>query len=221
MAGEATVSAAVAEAVDRKRRSEEALKKIGIVVPAELPRIVSSKEMQLRDLEDAVRRLMVLCIVAARAEKSPLPVAEVLKLLAQRGLAKDLSPAEQVFLGTRDPDEKSRQQYLWRYEAAWTLAWALGFTRQLGDWGKACPIGELVQMVVPKSLVTLMQDAKMRKPADVLDATDLAYRLHWAAREHAEKKGKPLPGVLLRVVYERHYALNWLIGRAVWDGVVV
>ena len=222
MAGEsAVVAAAVSEGVDRKRRTEERLAKRKIAVPAELPRIVSSKEVKLRDVEAIARRVMVLCLVAARAESVQLPVVEILKLLAQRGLAKDLSSSEQVFLGTRDPDEKMRQQYLWRYEGAWTLMWAMGYVDELSDGGKPGEVKKLVEMVVPKSLVGLMEGAKVRSVGEILDATDYAYRLHWAARDYIEKNNRPLDGLMVRVLFEQHYALNWLIGRAEWDGPIV
>jgi hypothetical protein len=216
------VSEAVTEATDRKRRTEDLLRKHNIIVPAELPRLVSSREVTLRDVEEAARRTMALCIVSARAEGSQqLPTVEILKLIASRGLSKDLSSAEQVFLGTPNPDAKTRQQYLWRYEGAWMLMWAMGYIKNPGDMGKPCDVKTLVQMVVPKSLVQLMEGARLRSLGEILDMMDYAYRLHWAAREHLEKTDKPLEGVKVRVVFERHYALNWLIRRAEWDGPIV
>lgn len=222
MAGQSqVVAAAVSESVDRKRRSEDILKKSNILVPAELPRLVSSKEVKLRDVEEVARRAMAICIIAARAEPSQLPTVEVFKLIAQRGLTRDLSAAEQVFLGTPNPDQKTRQQYLWRYEGAWMLMWALGYLKNPGDMGKPCDVKALVNMVVPKSLVQLMEGARMRSAGEILDMMDYAFRLHWAARNHLEKHQKSLEGVMVRVVYERHYALNWLIRRAEWDGPIV
>ncbi|PSD21825.1 hypothetical protein C7E13_19565 [Stenotrophomonas maltophilia] len=53
------------------------------------------------------------------------------------------------------------------------------------------------------------------------DALDLHYRLHWVARE-AQRQGAPMPGALEGgVIYERHYALNWLFcfEQADWDDV--
>jgi hypothetical protein len=218
---QSAVAAARSEAEDRKKRSEDILKKHNIAVPS-LPRLVSTKEVKLRELEEVARRTMALCIVAARAEGNPkLPVGEVLKLIAMRGLAKDLTSAEKVFLGAPSPDKKTMQQYLWRYEAAWMLMWALGYVKNPGEMGKPCNVANLVQSVVPKSLVQLMEGAKLRTAGEILDMMDYAYRLHAAARQTLEKTDKPIPGVMIRVVFERHYALNWLIRRAEWDGPIV
>ncbi|AZR28727.1 hypothetical protein A11M_0100350 [Xanthomonas vasicola pv. vasculorum NCPPB 895] len=46
-------------------------------------------------------------------------------------------------------------------------------------------------------------------------------RLHWAVRQ-AGHSGQPVPaGIVPGVVYERHYALNWLLHfeDAEWDEV--
>lgn len=219
---QSAVAAARSEAEDRKKRSEDILKKHGIDVPTNLPRLVSSKEVKLRDVEEVARRTMALCIVAARAEgNANLPTSEVLKLIAMRGLSKDLSSAEQVFLGEKKPDKRIMQQYLWRYEAAWMLMWAMGYVKNPGEMGKPCNVRNLVDAVVSKSLVQLMEGAKLRTSGEILDMMDYAYRLHAAARLVHEKTGKPMPGVMIRVVFERHYALNWIIRRAEWDGPIV
>ena len=61
----------------------------------------------------------------------------------------------------------------------------------------------------------------MRPASEILDALDLHYRLHWATTS-ARTKGEPAPaGLEPGVVFERHYALNWLtcFQDAEWDDV--
>ena len=68
---------------------------------------------------------------------------------------------------------------------------------------------------------TFAADAVLRPASDILDALDLHYRLHWAVRQ-ARLDNKPVPGGIEGgVVYERHYALNWLVRfeDAEWDAV--
>ena len=63
--------------------------------------------------------------------------------------------------------------------------------------------------------------ARLRPPAELLDAADLLYRYHWAVRD-ARIDGRPAPvGLDPSVVVEWHYALNWLIGYgdAAWDEI--
>jgi hypothetical protein len=67
----------------------------------------------------------------------------------------------------------------------------------------------------------LLSKSGIRGKMEILDEADLIYRYHWATRG-AELKGKSPPaGLDPGVVYERHYALNWLIGYMgqEWDDV--
>ncbi len=60
----------------------------------------------------------------------------------------------------------------------------------------------------------------MRSKVELLDAADLYYRLDWACVD-ARINGKEMTQAHPGVVYERHYALNWLIsyGNQEWDDV--
>jgi len=60
---------------------------------------------------------------------------------------------------------------------------------------------------------------KLRSAADLLQAADLAYCLHWAIRD-AELNGNVAPGrVPPEVVVERRRALEWMMGDEYWDDV--
>ena len=63
--------------------------------------------------------------------------------------------------------------------------------------------------------------ARLRPQAEILDAADLIYRYNWAATD-ARINGRSAPaGLDGSVIYERHYALNWLIGYLdlPWDDI--
>ncbi len=67
----------------------------------------------------------------------------------------------------------------------------------------------------------LRAKAKLRPQSELLDAADLIYRYDWAV-VNARINGEPAPaGLDGGVVYEWHYALNWLIGYAGqdWDDI--
>ena len=65
-----------------------------------------------------------------------------------------------------------------------------------------------------------IETAQLRSVSEILDETDRIYRIHWAVRE-AQLKEQPVPaGLDPDVVWERHYALNWLTWYAdEWDDV--
>ena len=62
---------------------------------------------------------------------------------------------------------------------------------------------------------------RLRPLPELLDALDSVYRRHWLVRQ-ARLDDQPAPiGLHPSVVYERHYALNWLLrfDEQDWDEV--
>ncbi|KHM90147.1 DUF4272 domain-containing protein, partial [Xanthomonas vesicatoria] len=61
----------------------------------------------------------------------------------------------------------------------------------------------------------------LRPLPELLDALDLHLRLHWAVRQAGHTHQAPPADLVAGVVYERHYALNWLLHfeDADWDEV--
>ena len=71
------------------------------------------------------------------------------------------------------------------------------------------------------SVKELLGKARPLSVEQLLDEADIIYRCHWAVVE-ADHHGQEPPGNLYPdVVYERHYALNWLLRfmNQEWDDV--
>ena len=75
-------------------------------------------------------------------------------------------------------------------------------------------------MCIRDSVKGFIDNAELRSVEEILDQNDLAYRCNWAGVE-ARQKGKEQAGMILSVVYERLYALNWItrLKNAKWDDV--
>ena len=118
------------------------------------------------------------------------------------------------------PSQQDRIQFTWRYEAAWTLLWALGFVAELGKPVEVCDVKFAVGTMIETTTSQFIENSELRPIADILDQADLIYRYHWAVR-NARIKGQQTPAALdPGVTEERHYALNWLVGTAqAWDHV--
>ena len=119
------------------------------------------------------------------------------------------------------PSQHDRVQFIWRYEAASTLLWALGFVAQLGKPVQICDLEFAARTMSERTTSQFIEDSELRPIADILDQADLIYRYHWAVR-NARIKGQQVPAALdPDVTEERHYALNWLIGygEETWDYV--
>jgi len=110
---------------------------------------------------------------------------------------------------------------LWRVEAAWVLLWAVGYVKELGKPETVCEVGQAVAFIKQRNAAQFIADARLRPLAEILDEADLIYRYHWAVVD-ARVNGTEVPaGVDPGVIYERHYALNWLIGYMdqEWDDI--
>ena len=83
-----------------------------------------------------------------------------------------------------------------------------------------CDVAALAKTLVARD-AAFVSGARLRSTAEILDALDLTFRLHWATTDARVKKTPPPNGVDPGVVAERHYALNWLVRfeDADWDDV--
>ena len=127
---------AFSSATERRERSGGRLATLGLATPDSLPVTVADEEALLRDPQEVARRSMALMGVALRSEGVEQP--KVARFLQQRGLVKSLSPHELAFLKQAQPDEAEMRKLTWRYEALWTLLWALGHIERLGPPGVQC-----------------------------------------------------------------------------------
>jgi Domain of unknown function (DUF4272) len=206
--------------LSRKQRSEAILHQQGVPFIDHLPVIEADEDIKIPSVTAIAQRAMALCIVAVKAEGLEQPrILEVIDKYQLEGL---FTPAERQFIHNPDPSDHERTQLIWRYESYWVLLWALNYIEELSIPDDICDVPRSVQIMVNKTAATFIQDARLRSPSEILDAADLIYRYHWACVDH-RVNGLEIPAWLDRsVVFERHYALNWLIGYADvddWDNV--
>jgi len=220
------------DARDRQARCEEELGQFGVRTPATLPPVVSETDVVLRSAYEVARRALALFVVALRAESLMSPELAVAELREKRPLAvRAMTPKECEFLNDEKPDQEQITNFVWRYEALWLFAWALGLVDVLCYPSETCDVGILSKTFLETDEEALVKNAKLLPTETLLDALDLHFRLHWLVRQRqgdkpgdgdkppaAEMGGNDLdPGVVL----ERYYALNWLVqhGGAEWDDV--
>ena len=208
-----------AEAIERRIRSETILRAEGVPVLAALPVIETTAEALKRSKEEVALRALCLIFVAAKGEGLEDEIVE--RVLKSYELRPHLTPKELAFVLDNSPSQHDRVQFIWRYEAASTLLWALGFVAQLGKPVQPFDAEFAVSTMTETTTSQFIEDSELRPIADILDQADLIYRYHWAVR-NACLKGQQIPADLHPdVTVERHYALNWLIGylEQAWDDV--
>ncbi|MBC3917034.1 DUF4272 domain-containing protein [Undibacterium sp. CY18W] len=194
----------------RKEASELELHKRGIRINVQLHVIESDEEVELRQPEELMQRMLALWAVTAVATGED--TARYRTYLETHGLMHCLSTQEQAFLLAGEPSAELRAQFVQRQEALYFLAWAAGLTDKLAVPTQAVNLKQVLKffphaMEAPERLQAAL---KPRRKGQVLDWSDLLYRLHWAVR-HAHITGRDAPGNLnAYAVREWHQAANWL-----------
>lgn len=212
------------DALERKARSHRELERMGVVVLPSLPPIVASEEVRLRTPDEVARRALALLVVALRAESlnagAPWPVPE---MRARYPLGFEaLSPREKTFMWNAVPETQAVIDHSWRYEALALLLWALELVEELPPPVVLCDAKATVVAATSVPADVLIESARLRSTDELLDAADLHYRLHWAARQAVQvEKREPPASLVPGVLAERRHALNWLLRfeDADWDHV--
>ncbi len=205
-----------AEAIERKARTLSILKREKVPTIEHLAVKPDSTQATQRPPQDITARLLALLLIAEKAEGGTLEIYE--QKVAQADLREAVSTDEWEYAHTAEPIQQDTIKFSQRVEAAWVLAWALGLIETLERPEAFCD-SERLQAIGQQSTTQLVARSQPRSLVTLLDAADLHYRYHWAVND-AELYGTKMPSKLqLVVVYERHYALNWLIGNEVWDSV--
>jgi hypothetical protein len=207
------------ESTLRKRRSIEILKTQEIPFISWLPEIEDTNTSLRRSTEEVSYRAMALCVVAEKAEGLEKQIVD--KIITDCRLDGYFTEKEQQFINDQKSDEVTKIQFLWRYEAYWVLLWALGFINKLDYPDKICDVPLAVSFLSERSASEFIQEAKLRGQDEILNEADLIYRYHWAVINNKLKAIEPPGGLDRSIVYERHYALNWLIGygKSGWDEI--
>jgi len=206
-------------AIERKKRTINQLKKENIPYIPHLPVIPDEDIAELRSTEEAARRAIALSLVARRAEGQSLNWLK--RKVRQYGIRATITDDEWEFVEDEEPPEYIVLKFSQRLESCWLLLWALGFVNGLTFPNNFALVDRAYEEIDSRTIEQFLQEAELRDATEILDTTDLYYRYHWAVVD-AELYGKKPPHKMEPVVvYERHYALNWLIGYkdAEWDEV--
>lgn len=208
----------------RKFLNEKKLEKQGIPINTNLPVVDDYKSVKFRSPKDVVRRIMVLSAVIDAAHNQPnASKADAVAWLTNSGLRDYVADSEIHFLTGDTHDDALRPQMSWRVEAQKVLFWSLGLIDKLNfpsELSKETNEAHEKGRARFGTIKDFINQARLRDHEEILDELDYTFRLHWAVRQ-ASSTHAPMPGnAHSGIVYERHYAFNWLICYAnAWDDV--
>ena len=193
---------------ERKKASLQTLNRENVPYIKHLRNLPDDDFFTLLPLETVVKRAIALNLISRRADgESAEWFAEKIK---QYQLESIISEEENIFNEDDSPEDYIVIMFSQRMEACWLLLWALRLIPDLSRPDNFANAERANEIVDSRSIDQFLIEAKLRSKSEILDALDLHFRYHWAVVD-AELYGKKSPtGLKPDVVYQRHYALNWL-----------
>lgn len=209
-------------AEQRKKQTEKYLQSLDIPFIDHLPLIEEENEVRIRTAQEIAERILILVYLAYVSE-DPDERINVIEFLKANSLWEKVSLNEKDFFQKAELTKQEIVNASWRSEAVWLLLWTINKVDKLDFPTQQIEISEIVSRL-PKFLTApndFIETATVRPTTEILDVSDLTYRLHWAAR-NANLQKKKMPARLnLSVVMERHYAINWVTHCSdEWDEVI-
>lgn len=208
--------------IQRKKKSEEILSSREIPINLSLPCVDSENDVQIRTAKSVAERVVALAHTNLVAFDT-VPPEWSLKQLAEHQLTGLLTPKEKTFLANPTPEQKLAET--WKVEAIWTLLWSLKIVDELEFPDNLVNLNDLNSGTYPVAmgispLEFISRFDSMRPKNEILDACDLYYRYDWACVD-SRLHNQPMETINPEIVYERHFALNWLINyeNQEWDDV--
>jgi len=208
-------------AEQRKKHTEKYLKSLNIPFIDHLPLIEEESEVKIRDAKEIAERILILVYLAYVSEV-PGERENVIDFLKANLLWDKVSPEEKEIFQKEELTDQEIANVSWRSEAVWLLLWTINRVDKLELPTDQIEISEIVSRL-PKFLTDtkeFIETAIVRPTTEILDVSDLVYRLHWATR-NADLNNQPIPANLdLSIIMERHYAINWVTYYAdEWDEI--
>ncbi len=207
------------EALERRQRSMDILAGENVPLNEWLPVIETTEQLELPTQEQVLDRALALIVLAAKGEG--VEEGTIAMLVRDYGLQDAFSPREQQLMALDEITLQQAAEMTWRYEAAHTLFWALGFVEELEGPRSQCDVKALIELINEYDRKAFSEKAALRSEAEILDQVDLIYRYRWALVEARINGEEPPAGLDPDVAMERHQALNWLMYHAEtgWDDV--
>jgi len=197
-------------AIELKEKTECYLLALGIPINLGLPPIEEQDDFIFRTAEEIAGRTIILAYLGVYSEGHD--SQEIIDFFKSEDLWNSVSEHEKELLLKNKLTKQDRINLSWRSEGMYLLLWVIRKIDQLVLPTKQCDIGNMLDLLPgfltsPKEFIS---NASIRSNKELLDHSDLIYRLHWATRE-AQLKGEKKPADLEEeIIQEWHYAINWL-----------
>lgn len=195
-------------AQQRKEQNEAILKENNIRTNPYLPTIEEENEVIIRSAPDIAKRILILAYLYTTIHNDD-DKQNIIAYLKAESLWDDVSQREQALFNKETLSEKEARNLSWRVECIKVLLWSINKIDDLG-----LPIDEASEIfnLIPRYMESseeFVNGAVIRDTTEILDASDLIYRIHWAVRQ-AGIDDTEVQNINPDVVPEWHQAINWI-----------
>ncbi len=164
-------------------------------------------------------RLLALFAVSSKAVN---PSTDLTAWVERNDVGQHFSEAERAFFySSQAAERQALVNFSWRSEALVALVWALGGLQEMPSLSEQAKLSELpLVREAYSNPEAFIRQATLRAEEQLVEMEDHLYQQHWRVRD-AQLFGKQMPPELNPgVVYERRYAMSWLVGdEEDWDDV--
>jgi hypothetical protein len=204
----------------RAKKNEQFLTELGIPVNTWLPMIEDENEARLLSSVEIAKRILVLAYLVCLAYDD-CKQSQILEYFESYELIDAISDQEMQLLKKENLDKKDRVNLSWRSEAIWLMLWAINKVDRLELPVETCDIPSLLKELPEQwgDPGIFFAMSSLRPVAEILDMSDLIYRLHWASRDAYLNKNDPPAQLHEGIIVERHYAINWITCLEDWDDI--
>jgi hypothetical protein len=196
-------------ATERKKNTEQILRSLNIPFIDHLPLIEEEQDVKIRTSQDIAKRVLVLTYLNYVSEE-PNDRDKVIAFLKEQELWDSVSDDEKQ-LFSKQLSDKEHINISWRSEAIWLLLWVIKKVDTINLPEDEVSIPQILELLPDFMTDTknFVQSASIRTVAEILDLSDLTYRLQWATR-HIELNNLETLDINSSIIQERHYAINWV-----------
>jgi hypothetical protein len=209
-------------AQQRKDSTNQLLKQLGIPVNSNLPVIEEEQDIVIRNGEAIAKRIIILAYLGVYAEGGD--KEEIISFFKAQQIWNSVSENEQSLFTKNKLTKKDKIKISWGAEAMYLLLWAINKVDSIDLPTDQVDTGALLDLLPeflePKLTNQFITTATVRPTHEILDQSDLIYRMHWAVRQ-AEIDDMDTPAEIdAGIIEEWHYAINWLTFYAEdWDEI--
>ena len=195
-------------AQQRKDQTEIILKENNIPINQYLPLIEEENEAVIRTAADIAKRILILAYLYTTIHNDD-DKQDIIAYIKAESLWDEVSQREQALFNKETLSEEEARNLSWRVECIKVLLWSINKIDDLG-----LPIDEVSDIfnLIPgymDSSEEFVSGAVIRNTTEILDASDLIYRIHWAVRQ-AGIDDTEVQNINQDVVSEWHQAINWI-----------